>query len=216
MLKTLLARWTRPGLAAIVAAGLWLSTAACSSVSPEDLPQLESVTDRLEQPSQVNRPAPSTDTALELLDAPSVEAVEDALEDLSDAAASASEKVAETAPEVTQEVQGATADGTPVVTDSPEMASDEMAKQLQAEKESIQKKLEAANEEAAQALDAELQRASQAFDEELTKAKSRLQPGLETPTAPPSEPAEALEAPTDPVLKSAKTSNGVGSAAAID
>ena len=175
MLKILFARLVQRGLVAIAICGLLLSTAACNSATPEELPQLESVTERLEKQSKTNRSASSTDSAPELIDAPSVEAIGAAVNDLGEDLGGAAPAVTpeqDTTAEAMQDAQETTA----AIKDAAQTTSDEMQQQLQAEKDTIQKKLEAANAEAAQALEAELQRASEAFNEELTKAKSKLQP----------------------------------------
>jgi cytoskeletal protein RodZ len=101
MLKVLFSRLTRLLVVAIAGLSLLLGSVACSTTSPEDLPKLESVTDSLRESQE-----------LDLTDAASVEATEDALETLSDdtaeSAAAATEAIEETATDVTETVEAVT------------------------------------------------------------------------------------------------------------
>lgn len=73
MLKVIFSRLARLLLVAIAGLSLLLGSVACSTTTPDELPQLESVTDSLKKPQD------RTTT-----DAASVEAAEDTLETVSD------------------------------------------------------------------------------------------------------------------------------------
>ncbi len=209
MLKAVLSRLTRLLFVAIAGISLLLGSVACSDTTPEDLPQLDSVSDRLRQPSTESQSldlenSASQETATDRRESLGNDVVKSAA-DVTEVLETTTVDVAETVQSVTADVdeivdattdevtQGASATPEDLAATSPKPASEmrqttaatapemgeSLEQQLEAEQASIQETLKAANEAAAAALEAEVERAAAAFDEEVAQAKSRLQPALE-------------------------------------
>lgn len=157
------------GFARVLVAGIvmlaLLGAVSCSSLSADELPSIDSVTDRIEQKKSRLPPLPSESAAAEVSPSIPSEVSEGSQE-------TGATVVPTTAAEVKEDIQ-----------DRAKTEQAEMQKTLENEKVEIQEKLKAANEEASEALNAELERASQAFDEEISRAKTKLEPALEEEAA---------------------------------
>ena len=130
---------------------LLISTAACSPTAIEDLPQLESVSDQLQQSDRPASVITTSDTPAIPDDTPDL-APDAAIAPLDEPNGQTSDSV-KTAPIAAEETL--------------ETKSLEIEQVLQAEQAAAAAKLKAANEAAAAALNAELEKATTTFDTEL-------------------------------------------------
>ena len=130
---------------------LLISTTACNSTSIEELPQIESVSDQLQQ--QRDRPASimTTDTLAPSGDTPSGQP----------------DSIVAPLDDRQGQVSDERAIGPIAAEDAIETKSLEIEQALQAEQAEAAAKLKAANEAAAAALNAELEKATTTFDKEL-------------------------------------------------